>query len=500
MESSKSTIPAYEATAVDDIAANVNAVRVTYRTNRTKDIQFRLVQLRKLYWGLVDNTPLIEEALMKDLRKSKHETTLTEIDWCKTDIMDTLKNLEKWAKDEPVVGLPLQFKMMKNRIRNEPLGVILVIGSFNFPIQLTLGPVIGAIAAGNCVVLKPSELSPNSAMVLKKIFDEYLDPECYTFVTGAVPETSALLEQKFDKIVFTGGKNVGKIIAKKAAETLTPVLLELGGQNPAFVTKNAKLKLAARRILWQKVTATGQLCLSHNYILVERSILSQFIGEMNKQYRVFMPQGAKSSPDYGRIVNLGHFNRLKKMLESSKGRIVMGGAMDESDLFIEPTMVLVDDINDSMMVEETFGPIWSIMVFDTLDQAIDIANRVDPTPLSLVTFGSDAENQKGKRADESTSRIPSLTHPSLTQCHLWRCYMQRLLHPRPNAPIATRRRRAIRHGRPLPRLLLLQGLQPPAYHCRNTLLGRRAPPGPLHALLHQGAEAFPVHGFREAQL
>lgn len=388
-------IPAFEHTALNDITASIDTLRATYRTNRSKDFQFRLVQLRKLYWGIVDNTELIQDALLKDLGKCNFEAQLSEIDWCKTECMDLINNLHKWAKDEPVVGIPAQFWPMKHKIRHEPLGVILVIGAYNYPFQLNLTPVIGAIAAGNCVVLKPSESSPHSAMVLKKIFDECLDPECFTVVNGAVDQTKHLLDHKFDKIVFTGGKNIGKIIAQKAAETLTPVLLELGGKNPAIVTKNANIKLAARRLMFQKCLNAGQVCMSHNYVLIERSVLSQFIGEINSQYRVMMPKGAKNSGDYARIVNKAQFNRMKKMLDATRGKIVMGGSMDESKLFIEPTAVLVDDIEDSMMVEESFGPIWSILPVDSVDQAIRIANEVDPTPLALFSFGTDAENKKG---------------------------------------------------------------------------------------------------------
>lgn len=394
MAASKLEIPAFDFTPLQDIPAKVDQLRGTFRSGRTKDIQFRLVQLRKLYWSLVDNTPLIEESLMRDLRKSKYEATISEIDWCKRECLDMINNLEKWAKDEAVVNVPLEFKIMGHRIRHEPLGVILVIGSYNYPFQLNVTPVIGAIAAGNCVVLKASEASPNCAMVLRKIFDDALDPECYTYVNGALAESQCILEQKFDKIAFTGGKGVGKIVAQKAAETLTPVLLELGGQNPAFVTKNANLKLAARRLLWQKVLNAGQVCLSHNYILVERSVLPKFLGELNGQLRVFMPKGARNSPDYARVVNSRHFARLKKMLDTTKGKIVLGGSMDEEDLFIEPTAVLVDDVEDSMMVEESFGPIFSVMAYDNLDQAIDIANKVDSTPLALFCFGTDIEAEK----------------------------------------------------------------------------------------------------------
>lgn len=390
-----SGIPPLQLTALDDITAQHATLRATFRSGRTKDIEYRKRQIRRLYWAIVDNAELIELALNKDMGKSKFEANLSEIDWCKQECLDAVEHLDEWAKDEHIRHMPLQFFAMKPRIHNEPLGIILNIGAYNFPFQINLTAVVGAIAAGNAVVLKPSELSPHSAMVLKKLFDDALDPDSYVCVNGAVDETKHLLEHKFDKIVFTGGARTGTIIAKKAAETLTPVILELGGQNPAFITRHTDFRLAARRLMWQKSLNAGQVCLSHNYALVERCVVNRFIDELNKQYAEFMPQGAKASPDFSRIVNRGHFNRLKKMLDDSKGKIVMGGSMDEDDLFIEPTVVLVDDVNDSMMAEESFGPIWSIMPFDTLDEAINIANEVDATPLALYTFGSDAENEKG---------------------------------------------------------------------------------------------------------
>lgn len=386
-------IPAFESTSLDAITAQVELLRKTYRTNKTKDIKFRQQQIRKLYWGIVDYAPLIEEALMKDMGKSKFEAHLTEMDWVKNEAINVANKLETWAKDESVVDLPMTYWPMKPRIRNEPLGQILIIGAFNYPFQLNITPLIGAIAAGNCVVLKPSELSPHSAMIIKRIVDEYLDPECYVCINGALEETKHVLDHKFDKIMFTGGKKTGAIIATKAAQSLTPVLLELGGLNPAFVTKSGDVKLAARRLLWQKCLNAGQLCLSHNYVLIERSALSEFVDELNVQYRTFMPKGAKDS-DLSRIVNKGHHDRLMKMLSNTKGKVVMGGSSDEEKLWIEPTAVLVDSIEDSMMVEESFGPIWSIMPFDSLDEAIEIANKVDPTPLALFTFGTDAENNK----------------------------------------------------------------------------------------------------------
>ncbi|PHH64089.1 hypothetical protein CDD81_4964 [Ophiocordyceps australis] len=391
---SKAAIPAFEAAALGEIKTRYNNLETSFRSNRTKSLAFRKKQIRRLYWGIVDNAHLIEEALRKDMRKCKLEANVSEIDWCKHECVTVANSLDKWAKDEPIRDMPITYRPMRPHIRYEPLGRILIIGAFNFPFQLNILPLIGAIAAGNTVLLKPSEHSPNSAMIVKKLVDEYLDPECYACLNGGLEETKYILDFKFDKIVFTGGKKTGTIIATKAAQTLTPTLLELGGQNPAFVTKNGDVKLAARRIMWQKCLNAGQVCLSHNYVLIDRSLVSQFIGEINKQYRIFMPQGAKASPDYARIVNKGHFDRIMSMLKGTKGKIVMGGSSDESDLFIEPTAVLVDDINDSMVVDESFGPIWSILPVDSLDEAINIANKVDPTPLALFAFGSDAENEK----------------------------------------------------------------------------------------------------------
>ncbi|KAG6035064.1 hypothetical protein E4U41_006257 [Claviceps citrina] len=389
-------IPAFEPTPVDDMTAKIDLLRKTYRTNKTKDLQFRQRQIRRLYWAVVDLAPVIEEALMRDMGKCRFEAHLTEMDWVKNEAVNVANKLGSWARDERVVDLPATYWPMRPRIRNEPLGQVLIIGAFNYPFQLCLTPLIGAMAAGNCVVVKPSEQAPHSAMVLRRIFDEYLDRSCYACVNGGLAETSHLLDRhRFDKIMFTGGRRTGAVIAEKAARSLTPVLLELGGMNPAFVTRGGDVRLAARRLLWQKCLNAGQLCLSHNYVLVERAVLDDFIAELNVQLRAFMPPGkGGGGGDLSRIVNRSHYRRLIKMLDGTKGKVVMGGASDEDALWIEPTAVLVDSIEDSMMAEETFGPIWSILPFDRLDDAIEIANKVDPTPLALFTFGTDAENNK----------------------------------------------------------------------------------------------------------
>lgn len=232
------------------------------------------------------------------------------------------------------------------------------------------------------------------AAALQLVVEAALDPACYGVVQGAVPETTALLDQKWDKIFYTGSGTVGTIIAKKAAETLTPVALELGGRNPAIVTRNADARLAARRLLWGKVLNAGQVCISQNYTLVDKEILQEFVAELKAALKEFYPNGPKASPDYGRIVNGRQWARLKKMVDNSKGRILIGGDMDESENFIEPTVIQVDDINDSLIKDESFGPLIPIFPVENLDQAIRIANQVDSTPLGVYPFGNKTETDK----------------------------------------------------------------------------------------------------------
>ena len=269
-----------------------------------------------------------------------------------------------------------------------------IVRTYNFPIQLTIGPVIGAIAGGNTVCLKPSESAPAAARVVEHIISTSLDPSAFTVVQGAIPETTALLEEKWDKIFYTGSGNVAKIIAKKAAETLTPITLELGGRNPAIVTKNADSRLAARRLLWGKTVNAGQVCVSQNYIMIDEEILPLFLNELKGAINEFFPQGFKASPDYGRIVNARQFQRLKKMLDASSGRILLGGTMDESTLFMEPTVVQVSSPDDSLLVDESFGPLIPILPVKDLDTAIRYANDVSVTPLGVYAFGSKAETNR----------------------------------------------------------------------------------------------------------
>ena len=268
--------------------------------------------------------------------------------------------------------------------------------TYNFPIQLCLGPLIGAICAGCTAVLKPSESAPSAASVLQKVIGEALDPSAFAVVQGAVPETTALLDEKWDKIFYTGGAAVAKIISKKAAETLTPVTLELGGKNPAIVTKSADMRLAARRLLWGKTINAGQVCVSQNYTLIDEAVLPAFIKELEKSLKEFYPNGIKASPDYGRIATRRAFDKLQSMLSDSKGTILLGGeeSPDADSLFFPPTVVQVSSQTDSLIAEESFGPLIPLLPVANLDTAIRIANEVSSTPLGIYPFGSKAETDR----------------------------------------------------------------------------------------------------------
>lgn len=482
-------IAPFEATAIDSISSTVNLCKTTYRSQKTKPLSYRLVQLRKLYWGIVDYSDALVEAMKLDLGKPVFESFLSEIDWCKNDIMFVTKNLEKWMKDESAPDIPLTNSLLNPRIRKEPLGTVLILGAYNFPVQLSLGPLIGAIAAGCTAVLKPSEVSPNSAMVMKKIVEEYLDTTAYAIVNGAIPESNALLDEKWDKIFYTGGAVVGTIIAKKAAETLTPVCLELGGRNPAIVTNNADPRLAARRLVWGKLLNAGQVCISQNYIMVEKDILPAFIEQLKIALKEFYPNGQKSSPDYARIVNNRHFHRIKKMVDDSKGKILIGGEMDEAENFIELTIVQVNDANDSMIVDESFGPLMPLLAVDSVEEAIRIANSVHSTPLGLYPFGSKAETDKSKLVRVGPHHFILKTISS-QRGHLRRCIRQRRFLPRLHPHARFRRRRRL-GTRCIPRQILLRHIHALPFRNNHARVDGEAARRSLPTVRRQAQEISP---------
>lgn len=387
-------VPALAYTSVDAVPAIHQRVVDKFHTHSTRPLLYRLKQLRQLYWGLKDVEPALMEAMKLDLGKSAMEAYLSEVGWVLNDILFMCKNLERFMKDEKAQDTSWTNMAMSPRIRKDPLGAVLIIGAYNFPLQLSLGPLVGAIAAGCTAVLKPSENATHAARIMQHVIAQSLDPEAYQVVQGGVPETTALLACKWDKIFYTGNAAVGTIVAKKAAETLTPVTLELGGRNPAIITKNADPRLAARRLLWAKLLNAGQVCVSQNYILVDKDVLPEFLRQLELAFREFQPKGAENEEGYGKVINERQWQRLRDMLDSTKGKVLMGGKTDKSKLFFEPTVVQVNDAEDPLLADESFGPLIPILPVNDLDEAIRTANKVHATPLGLYPFGSKAETDK----------------------------------------------------------------------------------------------------------
>jgi len=386
--------PEFRSTSIDDIPRIHQDTVARFHTHATRPIDYRLKQLRSLYWSLKDNESLILEACKLDLGKSAYETYMTELGWALNDIIFISKNLARFMKDEKPEDIDFVNQFARPRIRKDPLGAVLIIGAYNLPFQLSLGPLVGAIAAGCTAVLKPSENARNAARVMQYVIERSLDTEAYRVVQGGIPETTALLNCKWYKIFYTGNAPVGKIISRKAAETLTPITLELGGLNPAIVTKNADLRLAARRLVWAKLLNAGQVCVSQNYVLVDKEVLPALVRCLEVALKELQPKGSEHASDYAKIVNERQWQRLRDLLDESKGKILLGGRSDKSILFFEPTVIQVDSPEDPLIQNESFGPVIPVLPVSDLDEAIRTANLVDATPLGLYAFGTKAETDK----------------------------------------------------------------------------------------------------------
>jgi len=281
------------------------------------------------------------------------------------------------------------------------MGMVLIIGPWNFPWSLNLIPLIGAIAAGNTCILKPSEISPYTSAVLERLIDiSGIDPECYSVVQGGVPEATELLKHQFDKIFFTGNGKVAKVVMKAAAEFLTPVVLELGGKNPTIIAPSANISLAAKRIAWAKTMNCGQCCTAPNYLMIPHTHEAAFIAEFSKVLQNFYPEGIAKSKDYSRIVNAHHFKRLHDILKTTSGEIKLGGEIiDPVDLLMEPTLISLGPVtegkwrSDSTMQQEIFGPLLPYITYETLDQAIAVAQQMSDTSLGAFVFADDKAEQ-----------------------------------------------------------------------------------------------------------
>lgn len=371
---------------VADIASTVATLRATYAARTTRPLEWRRQQLRQMMRMLEENEAEFSEALRLDLGKPAIEGFITDIAFVTGEIKSMIKNLAKWNKPERVPS-PVVTQPSKSRRIPEPLGVVLVIAPWNYPVQLLLVPAAGAIAAGNAVVMKPSEVSAATSALLARLVPRYMDSSSVALVEGGVAETTELLAQTFDHIFYTGNGTVGRIVMSAAAKNLTPVTLELGGKSPVYIDHSANLKVAARRIAWGKWLNAGQTCVAPDYVLVHESVESRFVDELRSAIADFYGADPRVSPDYGRIVSPRHFDRLRSL--ASGGTAAIGGDMVAEDRYIAPTVLVDVDMASQLMQEEIFGPLLPVLPVGSVDVAIsEITSR--PHPLALYVF---AENK-----------------------------------------------------------------------------------------------------------
>ncbi|XP_051956583.1 aldehyde dehydrogenase family 3 member A2-like [Xyrauchen texanus] len=379
----------------------VEHARKAFLTGRTKSLEYRITQLKNLLRFVKERQKAIAESLKKDLSKSEFGTPLYETIGLESEINLAVSKLKEWAAPRPVAKNLLTISDQVY-IQPEPLGVVLVIGAWNYPWAVTIQPLIGAIAAGNAAVVKPSEVSAHTAKVMEDLLPLYLDQEMYPVVTGGVTETQQLLKQRFDHIFYTGNGTVAKIIMEAAAKYLTPVTLELGGKSPCYIDKNCDLAVACRRITWGKYSNCGQTCIAPDYILCDPSIQDRVIEEIKKNIKDFYTENPQKCLDYGRIINQRHFKRVMAMLEGCT--IAVGGENDMSDCYIAPTVLRDVKPDAKVMQDEIFGPLLPILTVSSADEAIKFINQREK-PLALYIFSSDNKLIKQMIAETSSGGV-----------------------------------------------------------------------------------------------
>lgn len=368
------------------LLTSLQHLRDHFHSGITKEYAFRKEQLKKLRASILKHEQALYDALYTDLKKSKEETWVTETGMVISELNAAIKNLRQWMQPQNVetnlLNLPSSSKIL-----TEPLGVVLIIGPWNYPFQLLINPLIGAIAAGNCVVLKPSEFAPATGAVMKRIIEDVFSPEYVLYVQGdgatVVPEM--MNNFAFDHVFYTGSSVVGKIIYRMAAGKLVPVTLELGGKSPCVVENDANIKVAARRIAMTKFSNAGQMCVAPDYVLAHESVKGKFVEAIKETVKAFFTDNPEQSYNYGKIINKKQFDRITSYL--SNGKIIFGGRTDEQQLFIEPTLLDDVDVNDAVMKDEIFGPVLPVISFKTKKDAMSIIEQ-HPNPLAFYVFTS----------------------------------------------------------------------------------------------------------------
>jgi aldehyde dehydrogenase (NAD+) len=365
-----------------ELIKRIDDLRVYFAEGKTRELSFRIEQLKALRKAIVDNEQAIFDALEADLKKPAFEAYAGETAIVVNEIDYMLKHLAGWVKPKKV-RTPLAHFPSRSYSFSEPYGVTLIIGPWNFPVQLMLAPLVGAIAAGNCALLKPSIAAPRTSHLLTDIIGEIFDPAYISIMEGGAETAQMLLEEQFDHIFFTGGPAVGRLVMAAAARHLTPITLELGGKNPCIVDADTHLEYTARRIVWGKFFNAGQSCVAVDYLLVQKSVKQALLDRLARFVHQFYGSDPAQSPDFGRIIDDGHFDRLARLLGT--GRIITGGTSDRASRYIAPT--IIDGIlgHEQIMEEEIFGPLLPVIEYDDLSQAISFVNK-RPKPLALYFF------------------------------------------------------------------------------------------------------------------
>ncbi|XP_021699429.1 aldehyde dehydrogenase, dimeric NADP-preferring isoform X5 [Aedes aegypti] len=376
----------------------VQQLHTTFASGKTRDVDFREQQLKNLLRMYEENSAEMVNVLAADLRKHKQEAHVLEIDFLINDIRNTIFNFREWVKPEKPEKTMVNI-MDGVYIYKDPYGVVLVIGAWNYPLQLTLVPVAAAIAAGNCVLIKPSEVAGATSKFIAETIPKYLDSECYRVVEGGAKETSEILRQKFDYVFYTGSGRVGRIVHQACNENLTPCTLELGGKSPCYIDSTADIPIATKRILWGKFINAGQTCIAPDYLLCSKQVQKQFLEEAKKILKEWYGNDPKDSPDLCRIINQQHFQRLSAMIKGAN--VAIGGETDSQEKYIAPTILVDVNSNDPVMQDEIFGPILPIINVDNAYDAIRFINSRDK-PLVLYIF-SNANVDKTKIIENTVS-------------------------------------------------------------------------------------------------
>lgn len=372
-----------------EIERLISRQKTYFMQGNTLSYEFRIRQLNKLKETIIKYEAQLTQALQTDLGKSAFESYTSEIGFIRSNISHTIHHLKRWMKPEKK-KMPVSLMMTKSKVIKEPYGCVYIIGPYNYPFQLLIEPLVGAIAAGNCAVLSPSELTPHVAEVTMKLIHEAFSPEYVCCVDGGIENNTLLLHSNFDYIFFTGSVNVGKIVMQAAAEQLIPVTLELGGKSPVIIDKSANVTLACERILWGKLMNAGQTCVAPDYVFVPEEMKAAFLQELKKVLIQFYGQEPKNSRDFGRIVNARHVQRLKNIIETDKAYLFTGGQVDEAERYVAPTVLCPKDFSAACMQEEIFGPILPVIGYTNLEQALSYINQ-NPKPLALYIFSENKQ-------------------------------------------------------------------------------------------------------------